>query len=81
MLIVDVSNSSLFGTHYGRKRDVATEMAAVLAFSAVSNGDKVGAIFYSDSIEKYIPPKKGGSTLYTLFVKYWHLKQKVKEQI
>ncbi|MFT4093479.1 MAG: DUF58 domain-containing protein [Niabella sp.] len=59
MLIVDISNSSLFGTHYGSKRDVAAEIAAVLAFSAVSNGDKVGAIFYSNTIEMYIAPKKG----------------------
>ncbi len=59
MLLVDISNSSLFGTVYGRKRDVAAEIAAVLAFSAVSNGDKVGAIFYSDRVELYIPPKKG----------------------
>jgi uncharacterized protein (DUF58 family) len=59
MLLVDISNSSLFGTHYGLKRDVATEIAAVLAFSAVSNGDKVGAIFYSDKVEMYIAPKKG----------------------
>lgn len=59
MLLVDISNSSMFGTHYGFKRDLATEIAAVLAFSAVSNGDKVGAIFYSDKMELYIPPKKG----------------------
>ncbi|WP_346236571.1 DUF58 domain-containing protein [Niabella insulamsoli] len=59
MLLVDISNSSLFGTHYGSKREVATEVAAVLAFSAVSNGDKVGAVFYSDQVEMYIPPKKG----------------------
>lgn len=59
MLIVDISNSSLFGTHYAFKRDLATEIAAVLAFSAVSNGDKVGAIFYSDKVEMYVPPKKG----------------------
>lgn len=59
MLLVDISNSALFGTHYSIKRDLATEIAAVLAFSAVSNGDKVGAVFYSDRVEKYIPPKKG----------------------
>lgn len=59
MLLVDVSNSSLFGTHYALKRDIASEMAAVLAFSAVSNGDKVGAVFYSSDVEMYIPPKKG----------------------
>lgn len=59
MLLVDISKSSLFGTVYGRKRDVAAEVAAVLAFSAVANGDKVGAIFYSNEVELYIPPKKG----------------------
>ncbi|MFV0605488.1 MAG: DUF58 domain-containing protein [Niabella sp.] len=59
LLLIDISNSADFGTTYGRKRDVATEIAAVLAFSAVANGDKVGAVFYSDKIEKYIEPKKG----------------------
>lgn len=59
MLLIDVSASSLFGTVHARKRDIATEIAAVLAFSAVNNGDKVGAILYSDKVEKYIPPKKG----------------------
>jgi len=59
MMMIDISNSSLFGTHYGSKRLVATEIAALLAFSAVSNGDKVGAIFYSNEVEKYIAPKKG----------------------
>jgi len=59
MLMVDISNSSLFGTVYGRKKDLITEICAVLAFSAMSNQDKVGAIFFSDKIEKYIPPKKG----------------------
>lgn len=59
MLLVDVSGSSLFGTVNATKKDVATEIAAVLAFSAVNNGDKIGLILYSDKIEKYIPPKKG----------------------
>jgi uncharacterized protein (DUF58 family) len=59
MLLVDVSASSLFGTTHASKKDIATEIAAVIAFSAVNNGDKVGVIFYSDKIEKYIPPKKG----------------------
>ncbi|GAA4322117.1 DUF58 domain-containing protein [Flaviaesturariibacter amylovorans] len=59
MLLVDVSASSLFGTVNTTKRELATEIAAVLAFSAINNGDKVGAILYSDTIEKYIPPKKG----------------------
>lgn len=59
MLLVDISRSADFGTVYARKRDLATELAAVLAFSAVNNGDKVGVIFYSDKVEGYIPPKKG----------------------
>ncbi len=59
MLMVDISASNLFGTVGRRKKDLITEMAAVLTFSAVSNNDKVGVIFFSDKIEKYIPPKKG----------------------
>jgi uncharacterized protein (DUF58 family) len=59
MLLVDISASSLFGTVNATKKDIATEIAAVIAFSAVNNGDKIGVIFYSDKIEKYIPPKKG----------------------
>src|SRR6476620_12464592 len=59
MLLVDISASSLFGTVNASKKDIATEIAAVIAFSAVNNGDKVGVILYSDKIEKYIPPKKG----------------------
>src|SRR6476646_7310612 len=59
MLLVDVSASTLFGTTHATKKDIATEIAAVIAFSAVNNGDKIGVIFYSDKIEKYIPPKKG----------------------
>jgi uncharacterized protein (DUF58 family) len=59
MLLVDISNSSLFGTTYARKRDLITEIGAVLSFSAVNNADKVGVIFYSDIVESFIPPKKG----------------------
>ena len=59
MLLIDISASSLFGTVYARKRDIITEIAAVLSFSAVNNADKVGVIFYSDKVEAYIPPKKG----------------------
>ena len=59
MLLVDISASSLFGTVHARKKDVITEIAAVLSFSAVNNGDKIGVIFYSDRVEGYIPPKKG----------------------
>ena len=59
MLLIDVSASSYFGTVNLSKKDLATEVAAVLSFSVVNNGDKIGVILYSDKIEKYIPPKKG----------------------
>lgn len=59
ILLIDVSASSLFGTVKQRKRDLITEVGAVLTFSAINNNDKVGVIFFSDKIEKYIPPKKG----------------------
>lgn len=59
MLLIDISGSSLFGTVHARKRDIVTEIGAVLAFSAISNNDKVGLILFSDKIEKFIPPKKG----------------------
>jgi uncharacterized protein (DUF58 family) len=59
MLLIDISASSVFGTTHGRKRDIITEIAAVLSFSAVNNGDKIGVIFYSGEVEAYIPPKKG----------------------
>ena len=59
ILLIDVSASALFGTVHKRKRDLITELGAVLTFSAINNNDKVGAIFFSDKIEKYIPPKKG----------------------
>jgi uncharacterized protein (DUF58 family) len=58
-LLVDISNSNLFGTAQSRKKDLITEIGAVLTFSAVSNNDKVGVVFFSDKIEKYIAPKKG----------------------
>jgi uncharacterized protein DUF58 len=59
MLLVDVSASSLFGTTHARKKDLITEICAILAFSATNNNDKVGVIFFSDKVEAYIPPKKG----------------------
>ena len=59
MLIIDVSGSSEFGSAVKSKKDLALEIAAVLAFSAISNNDKVGAIFVSDKVEKYISPEKG----------------------
>ena len=59
MLLVDVSNSLDFGTIVQKSNDMLTEIAATLAFSAIQNNDKIGVIFFSDRIEKYIPPKKG----------------------
>lgn len=59
MLLVDVSGSRLFGSTSKLKKNLITEIAAVLAFSATENNDKVGCIFFSDRVEKFIPPKKG----------------------
>ena len=59
MLLIDVSNSLDFGTIKQMKKDMVTEIAATLAFSAIQNNDKIGVIFFSDRIEKFIPPKKG----------------------
>ena len=61
MLMVDVSKSESFGTRVQQKRDLITELCAVLSFSAIQNNDKVGVIFFTDQIELYIPPKKGKS--------------------
>jgi uncharacterized protein (DUF58 family) len=61
MLLIDVSGSREFGTSEKFKKNVITEMAAVLAFSAMQNNDKIGVIFFSDIIEKFIPPQKGKS--------------------
>jgi uncharacterized protein (DUF58 family) len=59
MLLIDTSNSNIFGTKNMSKKQLITEMAAVITFSALSNNDKVGVILFSDRVEKYIPPKKG----------------------
>ncbi len=59
MLLIDVSNSNNFGTQHQLKSDLITELAAVISFSAIANNDKVGVIFFSNKIEKFIPPKKG----------------------
>lgn len=63
VLLIDVSRSRLFGTVGGNKRDLIAEIAAVLSFSAIINNDKVGALFFSEKVEKFIPPKKGRSHL------------------
>ncbi len=59
MLLVDVSGSLSFGTRVSTKRELSTEIASTIAFSAIQNNDKIGVIFFSDKVEKYIPPKKG----------------------
>src|SRR5258706_6503948 len=61
MLTVDVSASGLFGSRDQSKRELAAEIASVLAFSAIRNNDKVGLILFSDEVEKFIPPRKGRS--------------------
>ncbi|MCI5619191.1 MAG: DUF58 domain-containing protein [Rikenellaceae bacterium] len=63
MLLVDVSRSGLFGSSSKTKRELIAEIAAVLSFSAIINNDKVGALFFSDKVEEFIPPKKGRSHL------------------
>ncbi|MEO6681635.1 MAG: DUF58 domain-containing protein [Ginsengibacter sp.] len=59
IILVDISASSLFGTSIQRKRDLITQIGAMLTFSAINNNDKVGVVFFSDKVEKYIPPKNG----------------------
>lgn len=61
MLLIDTSGSQQFGTNKMFKKDLITELAAVLSFSAIQNNDKVGVIFFSNKVEKFIPPKKGKS--------------------
>ena len=63
VLMIDISRSGLFGTVGETKRELVAEIAATLAFSAMLNNDKVGALFFSDTVEKFIPPKKGRSHL------------------
>lgn len=59
MLLIDLSASQRFGTHERTQRDLVTEIAATLSFSAMQNNDKIGAVFFTDRIEKFIPPQKG----------------------
>ncbi|MCG8687069.1 MAG: DUF58 domain-containing protein [Desulfobacterales bacterium] len=61
MLLIDMSASLAFGTRFGRKLEKVAELASVLAFNAIKNNDKVGVIFFTDQVEKYIPPKKGAA--------------------
>jgi len=79
MLLVDISSSSLFGTQKQLKRDLITELGAVLTFSATTNNDKVGVIFFSDKVEKYIPPKKGKGHILRIIRELIALEPKDKE--
>lgn len=64
MLLIDMSASLNFGTHSGSKLEKVAELASVLAFNAIKNNDKVGVIFFTDQVEKYIPPKKGSAHIW-----------------
>jgi len=74
MLLIDVSSSHQFGTEKQFKEDLITEIAAVLAFSAIQNNDKVGVIFFSKKIEKFIPPKKGTSHILRIILELLNFK-------
>lgn len=74
MLLIDVSSSEKFGSTEGTKRDMMAEIAATLAFSSIANNDKVGVIFFSDRIEKFIPPKKGKSHILLIIREILNLK-------
>lgn len=76
MLLVDISRSGLFGTSGSTKRDMIAEIAAVLSFSAIINNDKVGALFFSDHVEEFIPPRKGRSHLLHIIREIIELKPK-----
>ena len=77
VLLIDISRSGLFGTAGETKRELVAEIAATLAFSAMVTGDKVGALFFSDRVEKFIPPKKGRSHLLHII---WEILEYVPEQ-
>lgn len=76
VLLIDISRSGLFGTSGMTKRDLIAEIAAVLSFSATINNDKVGALFFSDRVEEFIPPKKGRSHLLHIIREIIELKPK-----
>ena len=76
VLLIDISRSGQFGTKGMTKRDMIAEIAAVLSFSAIINNDKVGALFFSDKVEEFIPPKKGRSHLLHIIREIIELKPK-----
>lgn len=71
MLLLDMSASEKFGTTGNRKKDIAAEIASVLAFNAIRNNDKVGAILFTDRVEKYIPPKKGAGHVWRVIKEFF----------
>ncbi|MCI6672056.1 MAG: DUF58 domain-containing protein [Prevotella sp.] len=73
MLLIDVSGSLDFGTQRQTKRDLVSQIAATLAFSAIQNNDKIGVVFFTDRIEKYIPPKKGRKHILHIIQETLHL--------
>lgn len=79
ILLVDISGSGEFGTGEFLKREVVTEISAVLSFSAIQNNDKIGVIFFSDHIEKFIPPKKGKSHILHIIRELLSLKPSSKK--
>jgi uncharacterized protein (DUF58 family) len=79
MLLIDVSGSNQFGTKTVLKEETITEIAAVLAFSAIQNNDKVGVIFYSKHVEKFIPPKKGTSHILRIIRELIDFKSRYRE--
>ena len=81
MLLIDVSGSNEFGTKQQFKEELMTEIAAVLAFSAIQNNDKVGVIFFSDRVEKFIPPKKGRSHILRIIRELIDFNPKARKQI
>jgi uncharacterized protein (DUF58 family) len=79
MILVDVSASEHFGTQKQLKQDMVTELCAVLAFSSLQNNDKIGVIFFSDKIEKFIPPKKGKSHILAIIRELLEFKPESKK--
>ncbi len=81
MLLIDVSASGNFGTQKQLKQDMITELCAVLAFSAIQNNDKIGVLFFTDKVEKFIPPKKANPIYCILSVNCCNLNLKVRRPI
>lgn len=73
LLLIDISQSTLFGTNQTQKKDIIAEIAATIAFSALQNNDKVGVLFFAERVIKYIPPKKGKGHVLTILRDLIHL--------